>query len=249
MNSRGTISRADDLLTLLSKYKEDVLRNYHRGLNKSSLVNYSKGSIRTGSEASVLYALIREAKYRNLIEIGTGPGFGTLYFAQALHDERLEGVLHTIDTNPETERRVRPVLKNFGLERYVRFHLGDSTHVVPALEGSFDFCLIDGLHSFEQAKIDFENVHPKIASGGTIAFHDAYPRPASSPGVRNVIEDIVAKERGSIIVFSEQLFDFFSFPEDIEDARRIAAKWRQHDYSYATASANPKELMCIFVKA
>lgn len=242
------ITTNDDLLALLKQYKDDILDNYRRGLNKSALIKYEKGSIRTGSEACVLYAIIRDRKYRQLIEIGTGPGFGALYFAQALKDEHLDGTVHTIDVNPGTEARCLPVLKRFGLDPYVRFHLGNSSDIVPALDGRFDFCLIDGFHSVEQVSIDFDNVYPKIVPGGAIAFHDVYPGPANAPGIRSVIDDIVSKKPGTVIYFSEQLFDFFAFREDLDDARRISEKWRKHRYSYASRSANPKELMCVFLK-
>lgn len=44
-----------------------------------------------------------------------------------------------------------------------------------ALAGELDFLFIDGDHSYEGAKADFDNYGPLVRKGGVIAFHDILP--------------------------------------------------------------------------
>jgi len=43
--------------------------------------------------------------------------------------------------------------------------------------GPIDFLFIDGDHSYEGARADFENYGPLVRTGGVIAFHDIRPHP------------------------------------------------------------------------
>jgi predicted O-methyltransferase YrrM len=43
--------------------------------------------------------------------------------------------------------------------------------------GLIDFAFIDGWHSYEGARGDFELYRPLIRSGGVVAFHDIWPGP------------------------------------------------------------------------
>jgi predicted O-methyltransferase YrrM len=38
----------------------------------------------------------------------------------------------------------------------------------------FDCAFIDGNHSYEYVKKDYDNYYPLVKSGGIIAFHDAF---------------------------------------------------------------------------
>ena len=152
MNSSNLKIDNEFLLGLLKKYKSDILMNYANGHNKKSLQNYDKGSIRE-IECTTLSSLIRHFKFKNILDIGTGPGRSALAFAQALKDENIDGIVDTIATNQETEARVLPLLKQFNLQNYVRFHIGNSTIVVTKLDKKYDFA-----RDFLGAKIIYESI-------------------------------------------------------------------------------------------
>tara|TARA_Y100000034_G_scaffold20580_1_gene23549 strand:- start:6749 stop:7477 length:729 start_codon:yes stop_codon:yes gene_type:complete len=240
-----------NLLKTVEKYRNDLLMLNFYGFNKKSIPDYIKGSIRT-CEAQTLYSIIRENKYKNIIDIGTGPGFSAMYFAQALKDEHIEdGKVETIDI---TLNEVPVNLINkFDLNDFVSFNNGSSTDILPSFKFRsdvqyWDFVLIDGEHSYEQSKIDFENAYELIRTGGCIAFHDVYPRPANSPGVRDFI-DTIPITMGEIIFFKQEIFDFFNYDEDVQDYLRISQKWAHYNYSYVDRLlANAKELMAVFFK-
>jgi predicted O-methyltransferase YrrM len=236
-----------NLLKLVEKYKNDLLvLNFH-GLNKKSIPGYVKGSIRT-CEAQTLYSIIRENKYENIIDIGTGPGFSALYFAQALRDERIDGMVSTFDITPKPDAVT--LIKKFELSSFVDFVLGDSKEQIPLKmkDQTFDFVLIDGEHSYLQTKADLECVIQQVRPGGCIAFHDIYPRPKDSPGSRNVVDEIDPK-LGEVVFFGEEIFDFFNYEEDVQDYIRMSQKWAHHGYSYVDQGANAKELMAVFFKS
>ncbi len=52
-----------------------------------------------------------------------------------------------------------------------------------------DMLFIDGDHTYESAKADFESHHARVRAGGIIAFHDAGSR-AHMPGVYQAVEEI-----------------------------------------------------------
>ena len=235
------------ILKIIEKYEDELFSLYTNGMSTRVIPNYVKGSIKI-CEAQALYSIIRNNKYEDIIDVGTGPGFSAMYFAQALKDEGIESKVQTIDTGPNISMTTG-VLKEFSLEGYVNFIVGSSTDVLPSFKPeSYDFVLIDGEHSYEQTKIDFENSYKLLRPGGCIAFHDVYPRPENSPGSRNVVEEF-AKELGDVVFFPEEVFDFFKYREDIEEYYRLVNKWERKGYGrYVTRSANPKETMAVFFK-
>ena len=240
-----------NLVEILDKYKERLSELNSLGLNKQGIPGYVKGSIRT-CEAQTLYSLIREFKFKNIIDVGTGPGFSAWYFAQALKDEQLEGIIETIDTGPDIEL-TSGMLSNHGLEDYVNFNIGLSTGVLPSLgklKKEWDMVLIDGDHSYEQTKIDFENAFNLIKPGGCIVFHDVYPTPGCySIGPRDVIQDVIDEEMGEVVFFEEEIFNYFNYQDDVQDVIRIGQKWIERGYgSWVDRKANPKELMAVFFK-
>lgn len=233
------------IINLIQEYKEDIMKANKKGFNKSALFGYEKGSIRN-CEAYALYSIIRKHKLKKILDIGTGKGFSALIFAKALFDEKIDGHIDTIDINQNFDSNL---FKNFNFEKYVKFYKNSSNEVLPTLKGKYDLVLIDGEHSYKQTKKDFLNVFKKVKLNRFIAFHDAYPKPNTNPnGVINVIKEIQTENVGEFSFFKEDLFDFFSFEDDIKDATRMYNKWQQHNFSYASREANPKELMAVFTK-
>ena len=232
-----------DLLKVTKKYKNRLDELYNSGLNKSSIMGYEKGSVRT-AEASVIYSIIRENNYSNAVETGTGKGFSSLYMTQALKDEGLNGIVESIDINKNFQDFL---FQKFNLSQFFQFHQGKSDDILPTLNKQYDCALIDSDHSFQQTKNDFLNIFSKIKVGGAIFFHDVYKKPLND-GPRAVLDEIEKNEIGKIIYFGEDIFDFFSREEDVADMLRIAKKWEDHNYSYVVRGTNPKELMAVFFK-
>lgn len=123
-------------------------------------------------EICALLRLLAGRPPHSVLEIGTNRG-GTFYlFARhAAPDARLL----TVDLHLQNEA----IIRSFGRgKQRVELLAGDSTapETIAAIRsyfpGGIDFVLLDGDHSYEGIRQDFENYAPLVKPGGLIAFHD-----------------------------------------------------------------------------
>jgi predicted O-methyltransferase YrrM len=126
--------------------------------------------------------IVSEFKPRVLVELGTHNGFSYFCFCQAIQSANLSCSTYAIDTwlgdehagfySEETFQKVRlhnsQYYSNFSTLIRSTFH--------KALEGftnsTIDLLHIDGLHTYEAVKEDFENWLPKMTDIGLVMFHD-----------------------------------------------------------------------------
>lgn len=106
-------------------------------------------------------------KPQRILEIGSGWGLSTralLHFAPAAH-------IITIDKiSPEARHDYKE--RTDGFQDRLEEIIGDSTKIVPTLEGTFDLIYIDGSHVYGEVLLDLRNALNKIESGGTIIMDD-----------------------------------------------------------------------------
>ena len=97
------------------------------------------------------------------LEIGTFTGYAAICLAKGLPKD---GILHTIEINPELGHISRKYFKKTGLGHKIRQHIGDAREVIPTLGAMFDLVFIDA------AKFDYsfyyDLVFEKINPGGLI---------------------------------------------------------------------------------
>lgn len=238
---------SSDIFALIIERRSDLMSLYELGLNKFLLPNYIKSSIRT-CEAQILYAIIQEKKYARILDIGTGRGFSAAYFARALKDGNINGYVDTIDTQKQ-EGDPLEAFRLFGVDDLIRVHTGDSVNLIPTL-GDYDFILIDSLHTYSQTLKEYNLCIDKLQKGGCLAFHDTFSAPPSyaDKGPRGVIEDVI-EDNYAFTYFSEEMFDLFSYEDDLSEIKRMQDKWKKTNYIYADRSANPKEIMGVMFKS
>lgn len=137
-----------------------------------------------GGHSFFAYDLVRNIQPSIIVELGTYTGNSLFAFAQAIKDGELKTELHGIDTW-EGDKHAG----FYGEELYMAF-LGvkdkyyQSVNIIPhkmyfdeALkqfeDNSIDILHIDGLHTYEAVKHDFETWLPKVNKDhGIILFHD-----------------------------------------------------------------------------
>ena len=97
----------------------------------------------------------------------TGAGLSTLMFAGA-------GTRHVVVTPSKTEQqRILAEAARRGIATdSLRFEIGYSQHVLPAMTGELDFVLIDGGHGFPIPAIDWAYLAPRMVVGGTLLIDD-----------------------------------------------------------------------------
>lgn len=130
--------------------------------------------------------LVAAAKPATIVELGTHNGASFAAFCEAIHRERIPAKCYAVDTWQGDEHagsygeEVHADLSHFIASRYGAFaELLRTTFdkAEPYFESaSIDLLHIDGLHTYEAVKHDFENWLPKMSARGIVLFHDTNVR-------------------------------------------------------------------------
>lgn len=117
--------------------------------------------------------------YMVIVETGTirrtdpqyeqGDGHSTLYIAQWMRDNEVEGEFHSIDL----ETRIADSwLKAFDLRGYVNLVKGNSLDVLKTAPNVITFAYLDSANDAELTLAEFKTVWPKIVPGGCVMVDD-----------------------------------------------------------------------------
>jgi predicted O-methyltransferase YrrM len=132
---------------------------------------------------SVLYGCVRALRPQVIVEIGSSRGLSTCAMALAcFHNEC--GRVYAIDPhepNSWTDRGIRGDTLAFLRERLATYRLKDqceiicdySQNVVKYWNRPIDFLFIDGDHSYDGVKADFEGFSAWLTRHALVAFHDS----------------------------------------------------------------------------
>lgn len=131
-------------------------------------------------QAAYLFGLIRQMNARKVIEIGRYKGGSTLVMAAAM---RGDGELWSIDIGKkETRLHQWEEVRTFDeqlADKCQQYNLnaniivGDS-RIVELDTGEVDLVFIDGDHSYDGVKNDFERFGKRVRMGGAVLFDDAF---------------------------------------------------------------------------
>ncbi|MEM1330264.1 MAG: class I SAM-dependent methyltransferase [Planctomycetota bacterium] len=163
----------------------------------------------------LLHGLVRNARPKRVLEIGTFCSVSTHWIAGALQANNVEpdeaGRLHCFDDfgpvpkgpwrdaeMPEGRLEfVSQRLTSAGLLELCRFHPGASAEQIPRAHealraaGGIDFALIDGDHTTPGVIADLLAVEPILNTGGVVVFHDIYPEECGGhTGPRDVVDRV-----------------------------------------------------------
>jgi predicted O-methyltransferase YrrM len=101
-----------------------------------------------------------------VLEIGTFTGYSAINLAMGC-----QGVVHTIEINPELESIIRKYLKKSGVEHKVHLHFGEALKIIPALKETWDLVYIDADKPNYLAY--YRMVFPMVRQGGWIVADNA----------------------------------------------------------------------------
>lgn len=128
------------------------------------------------------YWLMGEVQPGVLVELGTHAGNSYFSFCQAVRDESLTSRCYAVDTWKGDEQagsyedRVYDMVNRHNESQYKNFSTLYRMTFDEALgrfqDRSVDLLHIDGLHTYEAVRHDFETWLPKLAPGAIVLFHD-----------------------------------------------------------------------------
>ena len=184
----------DDFLKSLNSVELNIDDFWTLG-NATSLSEDTNGQQLEFHRGPLLYALITYLKPKKILEFGTGGGYSTLCMAKALDDNEIDGHVYTIDRvgNDEKINRffklpndVFPQKKKISNKEIWKLIAPESwiDKIIP-IQGysgivmdqlkidNFDFCYIDGVHTYNGTKHDFFS-YLKVASNKFSILFDDY---------------------------------------------------------------------------
>ena len=155
-------------------------------------------------EICFLYDISRRLGPGNYVELGTYRGGSALCMAVGMKKNNVDAHLYCVDlfdqrhippryiygslgwTPRMLHQEVTEDLEYYGVADYVTLVNGDTAKTASQFTHlPFNFLFIDGDHSYEGCKADFEAWSPLVKPGGMIAFHDN-----NLPGVAQVLKEI-----------------------------------------------------------
>lgn len=103
-----------------------------------------------------------------ILEIGTYTGYSAICLAKGLS---LDGVLHTIEINPELKEIAARYVEKSGMKYKIQQHIGNALEIIPSLDESFDLVFIDA--DKENYLNYYRLVFNKLKKGGFILADNA----------------------------------------------------------------------------
>lgn len=151
------------------------------------------------------YTLIRAAKPRVIVELGTHTGNSYFCMCQAVAEAQIDSKCFAVDTWKGEEHAghydasVFEEVASYNQAHYESFSRLLKTTFDEALssfaDNSVSLLHIDGLHTYEAVKHDFDSWYPKVAEGGLILFHDTNARHREDFGVWLLWDEIKTRYR------------------------------------------------------
>jgi predicted O-methyltransferase YrrM len=133
---------------------------------------------------------------RRILEIGTFTGYSAINLAMGLTSSPGdEGILHTIEVDPELEETIRKYFIEAGIEKKVILHIGEAMKIIPTLDENWDLAYID---ADKPNYLNYYNlVFDRVRPGGFILADNAlWDGKVLDPGTRS-------KDTHGIIDFNE----------------------------------------------
>src|SRR5215471_213016 len=133
------------VIEVLSEYRrrmeaEDALRS--RLSRQEWLQRRDEFLLEVGEAvATMMHILVREAKAKTILEVGTSYGYSTVWLADAAR--ATGGRVITLDLNAQKQAYARSMLERAGLAAYVDFRCGDALELIEHMKETVDFVLID----------------------------------------------------------------------------------------------------------
>jgi predicted O-methyltransferase YrrM len=143
-----------------SSQPDEILNALERETHLKTLAPQMLSGPLQGRFLSLLSKLV---KPKQILEVGTFTGYAAHCLAEGLADN---GLLHTIEGNPEIAYIINKHLAAAQLTDKVKLHLGDAKAIIPSLNGPFDLVFLDA--NKREYHLYFDLLADKMAPGGLL---------------------------------------------------------------------------------
>ena len=133
-------------------------------LNRETHLKMMQSRMLSGHLQGRLLSLLSHlARPKCILEIGTYTGYSAICLAEGLVEE---GILHTIDNNPERDSFVNRFIDEAKMTDKILTYIGDARKLIPTITGVFDIVFIDADKSGYAEYFDL--VIDRVKPGGII---------------------------------------------------------------------------------
>jgi len=132
------------------------------------------------------YDIVAAVKPKTVVELGTQGGLSFFTFCQSVKENDLDTICYAVDTwegEAHTGKYDEEVFNS--VQEHARKEYAGHSYLLRMLfsealqhfsNDSLELLHIDGLHTYDAVKEDFDTWYPKVKPGGVILFHDIYAR-------------------------------------------------------------------------
>lgn len=152
----------ETVMTLDDKNLAGLIFEYY--MNNSALVR-GLGIQQCVEEVKQLKDFIGYRKFNNMVEIGVDYAGSMWLYSNLFCADRFTGI----------DLKIRPIAKDIALQLHARNCTDTILIEAPSnkvIVNNIDFLHIDGEHSYESIKEDFEIHFPNVIDGGIVVLHD-----------------------------------------------------------------------------
>lgn len=162
--------------------------------------NYERGML--------AYAMVKRYKPKKILEIGFGRGYWSVCAAKAFFDLDIEGSILSIDANfdPNHLNQMSKLFPEGWLSK-IKMMKGRSMDLLPKIEEEFDLIYIDGDHTYQGVKTDWEMIKDKFK--GFVIFDDYHlPDHKDQPDIQvaRAVDEIGDEYTKEMIVMDRLIF-------------------------------------------
>jgi len=159
------MDKLENYITDHTSAEQEVLRELNRETHVKVLFPRMMSGHLQGKFLQMVSWMIRPGR---VLEIGTYTGYSAICLAGGLKEQ---GVVHTIEINPELEDIILKYVVKAGLSDKIKLHIGDAIDIIPDLDETFDLVFIDA--DKENYLNYYHLVFDKVREGGFILADNA----------------------------------------------------------------------------